>query len=409
MAKDYDSIQNRVLSDILKNYPKEFHEILLKKMPGFSVKDDDETALVLGNILGKSESADKFLEIFDEHKDKGIVHIFFYRLDDKEYLERLRDERNLKKILPETARNLINKKILIWDSPAPTLVNIRHSFQNGHGELAFKWVESRMWDERESKGTIDSPPYYDRRKERSVNYFIIDLNEGIAQMRIQLIKPNALQSLKGEYDIFLEEIEKLLDFKKFRRIALESVAKSFLFDETITQKTWELWLPEGGCFTAKDKPAKYIKFGFKLKLITFFVRKLNFDYKPKKRIWGPPVVRLKLDGEKDILTINNYCDQEQMTEIINKVLIIKENKIGDKIISNSVKNELLINSIRIAISFDYHFRLFKNKKVTAGHLIDSEWLQRDGVLNAMNLLGDNFPDNFDKKGSGKNLTLTRIS
>lgn len=409
MFNNDDSIQTRCLSDILSSYPGELHAILLNEIPDLvSEEDADSTDQILKRVWGNQKLAEKYLDILDNYENKGRTHIFFYHLQDKEYLGRLRDEKKLKEILPVEERGLVNEKVFLWDSPGPKLVNIRHHFHNDRGELAFKWVESRLWDERVAGGTTASPPRYVRRKERAVNYFIVDLNEGIAQLRIQLIKPNALQPLKSAYEIYLEEIEKLIDFKKFKRIDLESVVKKFLSDREIEPKSWEIWLPGGGCFTAKGKPALYLKLGLgmsKLRLIDFFGRIICCEYRSKNHSWGPANVKLKLDGEKDIFTIYSPCEQQQMTLIIDKVISIKKNKIGDRNLNKFQKNNPRMG--RIALSFDYHFRRFKREEVTTGHLMANEWLQKNKVVDAIKLLCGDFPKNYDNKGSGKNFTLLK--
>lgn len=416
MSNEDDSIQTLCLKDILENYPEALISHVLEKMHGHgnAFKEDTFfTQLALKKIWKDPNLAEKFMDIFDEYASCGRVHIFFYRLDEKkEYLQLLKDEEKLREILPGKARELINKKIFVWDSKRPQLAEIRHQSHNG-GELLFKWIESRVWHERVSGASALSPPKYVRREERSVNYFIVNLKEGTAQLRIQLIKPNALKSLKLEYEIYQREIENLIDFKKFRRIALESVVRKLLLSMEIKNlKSWELWLPGGGWIRGKGKLKRYkiIGLGMKILRVKLFGRKLFCEWEIKNRDWGELYVETKVNGEKDILTIITPCEPTQMKYILEKIMGIGKNKVADKTLKKFVKkmeNNPWLG--RIALSFDYHFFQLKKEEVTAGHLIDSEWFQTDRVVFAIKSLCDNFPKVYDCKGGGKKLALFKVS
>jgi len=412
MSNENSSIQTECLNYILKNYPAAFFLTLLNKMsiPISSKKDIDSPDLALKKSWRKLGLAEKAMDFFDDYACNGRVHIFFYNLCENKYFPQLRYVENLRRILPEEYRSLINRKIFVWDSKNPKLVEIRHRFNKGSGDLIFKWVETRFWDERVSGSTAQSPPQYVRRKERSVNYFIIDLGKGTAQIRIQLIKPNALKSLKMEHEIYQKEIKKLVDFNIFRRIELESVVRKMLMDKKINPKSWEIWLPSGGCFIAKGRLKLYVKVGFNINItrfLDFFSRKLLFEWCLENEGWGPLYVKLKVDGEKDVLTIYSPCDQKQIISILNRAMSIRKNKVKNKDLKKFVKNKPCLE--RIVLSFDYHLNRLKRKKVIAGHLIDGEWLQENKVVTAIESLCENFPKNYYYKGIGKNLTLIRIS
>jgi hypothetical protein len=420
-----DYARQQYLKDILDNNLKPLRLRILENLPGVDPeKNTDSVKKFLKRKLDEPESAEEFMGMYDDYASNGRVHIFFYRVIDKDYLKYL--EENYVDSPQKKDSELVGRNILLWGSAKPVLVAIENRNRNGCNELWFKWVESRLWDERVKGVTPDSPPHFERRLERSVNYFIVDLDNGIAQLRIQHIKPNALKPLKEEYEIYLGEVEKLLDFKYFRRIAMESVVKNFLLEKAIEPSSWEMQLPNSGKFTAKGKPTRYTGFLRRIPLLKmlrsniinrldFFGRKLFCECQLKKRDWGPLDVKIKVDGEKDILTVLSLSDHVQMETIIERIMDVKKNKLIDKIMKrffskiadNKSKPEQFLLE-RIVLSFDYHFTRLEETEIKAGHLEDSEWLQHDRVHKAMDLLCQLFPKNFSSAGRGKKRILVKI-
>lgn len=404
------SIQTECLKEILENCPDDLISHVLTRMRGQTFEEGDTyfTQHALTKIWKESVLAEEFMDIYDEHAGCGRVHIFFYQLNDQQYIP-LRNENKVREILSDETGNLINKKLFVWDSNQPKLAEIRHHFSGGYGELLFKWVESRQWDERVSGGTAASPPEYVRRTERSVNYFIINLRDGTAQLRIQLIKQNALKSLKKEYEIYQREIEKFIDFNKFKRIPLESVVRKLLTSlEIKNPKAWELWLPGGGWIRGKGKLRRYkiIGLGMRLLRVKLFGRKIQCEWEIKNREWGDSIVETKVNGEKDALTIMTPCDTKQMAHILGKVMDIGKNTVKDGILKKFVKKYNLLE--RIALSFDYHLNHLKKEEITAGHLVDSEWFQQDRVIYAIKLLCEAFPKAYICTGSGKKMAVSKV-
>jgi hypothetical protein len=374
----------------------------------FEEGDTYFTQHVLNKIWKEPVLAEEFMDIFDGDACYGRVHIFFFRLEEQQYVP-LRDEKKLREILTEDSRKLVNKKLFVWESNQPKLAEIRHHFSGGNGELLFKWVESRLWDQRVSGGTASSPPEYVRRTERSVNYFIIDLKDGTAQLRIKMIKQNALKSLKKEYEIYQREIEKFIDFNKFIRIPLESVVRKLLMSlEIKNPKAWELWLPGGGWIRGKGKLRRYkiIGLGMRLLRVKLFGRKLHCEWDIKNRDWGESMVETKVNGERDVLTIISPCDKKQMTHVLGKVMSISKNTVKDGTLKKFVKKNSRLE--RIALSFDYHLNQLKKEDITAGHLVDSEWFRQDRVVYAVKLLCDAFPKVYTYSGSGKKLAVSKV-
>jgi hypothetical protein len=293
----------------------------------------------------------------------------------------------------------------LWWAAQPVLVSVESRKYNGRSEVWFKWVESRLWNEWKT----DRPtPYFVRRMERSVSYFIIDLENKRAQLRIQLIRPNALKSLKEEYNQFRAEIDKLLGFFHFSRLPMEAVVKKFLSLNRIEPLTWEMKLPHGAYFSAKGKPDLFFSIFSKIPILRqlgigvinkkiFFGRKLSCEYQLAKDDWGSLKVRIKVDGEKDVLTVLIECEHLQMETIIDTILRIDKNRVIDNNLKRFLKNLTSVERFlfeRIVLSFDYHFSRLEYSEIKEKHLEDTEWLPKKIVKNARDRLWQQYPDNF---------------
>jgi hypothetical protein len=428
MLNDTDILKEDCLKDILGDYPESFVASVLNEMPAVEFYQVIDTPfLFLQRHWRKNDFAETFVEFFDERKKhgSGLVHVFFYRLADKKFLQLLRNKEKVLEMIPAQHRQCFNRKSFSWSSWQPELVEIRHDYDGnkGEGTLLFKWVEERAWAKRTEGTTASSPPAYEQRRERAVQFFIVDLKSGEAQLRIQIIKPNSLKSkiLREQYAFYWGEVEKLLRPGEFRRLALESVVKKFLTKKDIEPKSWEIQLPSGGNFTAKGKPALYVTIGkgikvfgfiFKairfnvLRLLDFFGRKLNCECLIDSVEWGVPEVRIDVDGEKDILTIKSPADPFQFAAIIDKAMSVKENKVIDKVLNRFFKSSAVL--ARVVLSFDYHFSRFKNNQVTVKEILKNEWLPKDEVVDAINRLCLAFPKQFGSRGLGESLTLYKI-
>lgn len=371
----------------------------------------------------------KLIDRESELKDLSDLQIIIAELKKrKSKLKDLNDlHANIDKLLQA------QKDIFLWGAAQPVLVSVEKP-QNDRNEVWFKWVKSRFWNELKT----DRPtPYYVRRMERSVNYFIIDLENNKAQLRIQLIRHNPLEPLKSEYNRFRTEIDKLLGFFHFSRIPMEAVVKKFLSRGKITPLTWEMQLPHGAYVSAKGRPETFFDILGKLDVFKylgmslgkgvsmavinrkiFFGRKLSCECQLAGDDPESPAIRIKIDGEKDVLTILTECEPEHFKTIIKVVLSVKKNKLIDKTMKNFLHNGNFPNNLtiaerflfeRIVLSFDYHFDRLEENEIRARHLKDSEWFPKIVIVNnAMDRLCQEYPGEYICKGTRSNRILEKI-
>ncbi|MFC2155534.1 hypothetical protein ACFLRB_03460 [Acidobacteriota bacterium] len=342
-------------------------------------------------------------------------------------IKKLENEKSKTKDLKYLQANIDNLVIeksdkFLWWAAKPELMSVTSRNTNGRREVWFKWVQSRLWNEWITDRKVNPTPFFKRRMKRSVSYFIVDLENKIAQLRIQLIRPNALKSLKDEYKQFRTEIDKLLGFLHFSRIPMEAVVKQFLSRDEIRPMTWEIQLPHGAYISAKGEPKLFFTIFSKIPLLkklgfnvinktVFFGRKLSCECKLAANDPASPEIRIKIDGEKDVLTVLSEYEQKQLHTIIDNILAVSQNKVIDYTLKKFLKKKKYPNSLssaerflfeRIVLSFDYHFTRLEDSEIKERHIEDSEWLTKETVRIAVDRLYQEYPDNFIPEGKSSN-------
>ena len=189
-------------------------------------------------------------------------------------------------------------------------------------------------------------------------------------------------------------------------------------------------LPDGAYISAKGEPELFFNIFTRSKIPLlkklglsvinrkiFFGRKLSCECKLAADDPESPEIRIKIDGEKDILTVLNECEQKQMKTIIDNVLAVDKNKVIDDNLKKFLKNKKYLNNLtaverflfeRIVLSFDYHFTRLADSEIKERHIEDSEWLSKKIVGIAVDRLCQEYPGNFIPKGTRSNRVLEKI-
>ena len=171
----------------------------------YNLPPQDTKALKLNMIETEvtNEKKPPFFEdlsdYIDELKMYGKQHVFLYELkgDHKDYLSELRDPRYIREQLRQfDLEDSLNNGKPIWEAPEPKLAEVRHSFKEGEGLVLFKWVETRgyLYRWKDDRGI----PHFTPKNERSVSFFIVNLENGAAEIRIQTMQPFSDRELRDE-------------------------------------------------------------------------------------------------------------------------------------------------------------------------------------------------------------------
>lgn len=193
------------------------------------------------------------VEYVDELKlwGKQCVSLYTLRYAEKEYLKQLLDPDYIKERLSKfNLEDRYDNNICRWKSDTPFLSEVRHNFdyENKRGKLSFKWIQTRLFE-------AFVGPILVTFDERSVNFFIIDIEDGSAQLRIQSLPPKSLTTIGRELQTYTQEIERLLDFHRFSPISLQPVMRESLFKKPLPIARWSVKTRRGNLIGAKVSPS----------------------------------------------------------------------------------------------------------------------------------------------------------
>jgi len=255
------------------------------------------------------------VEYVDELKPWGkqSVSLYTLRYDEKEYLKKLLDPDYIKECLSKL-EDRYNNNICRWKSDTPFLSEVRHNFdyQNKRGWLSYKWIQTRQF--------LDFVgPVLTTFEERSVNFFIIDLADGSAQLRIQNLPVRSLTTIEAELQTYTKEIEKLLDFHRFSPISLQPVMRESLLKKVLPITYWSVRTQQGNLIGARVNPS-------------FVQRRLTLPFqgiRPREVTvyWGCEQIVKKsgrlyfaLEADDNVIVFNAITDKLRVDYLVSNLL-----------------------------------------------------------------------------------------
>ena len=161
------------------------------------------------------------LEYVDNLKMWGKQRVFLFEINGnrQELINQLSAPDEVRKLV----KDLYDNPVYHWDEPKPFLAHVKHTTDPDTGALlvVFKLIEMRDY-----KLVIDG--IQQDYEERSTNFFIINLRDGYAELRIQRLPINASKKLKEEHELLEAELRGYLDFDRFDPIPLEPIMVEML-------------------------------------------------------------------------------------------------------------------------------------------------------------------------------------
>jgi hypothetical protein len=174
-------------------------------------------------IQGDDSRCLDLLEYVDDLKIWGRQRIFLFEIngEQEEFTAQLSD--------PSFVRGLVgdvyDKPLYRWQADEPFLAQVKHATDpyTGAPMLVFELIEMRTFDL-----LIDgiSKSY----EERSTNFFVVNLEDSFAELRLQQLPTGAHRNLKEERRLFEKEIRKHLGrtFDRFSPIPMEPIMGEML-------------------------------------------------------------------------------------------------------------------------------------------------------------------------------------
>lgn len=277
----------------------------------------------------KPPNFEDLVEYLDELKlwGKQNVSLYTLRYTKKEYLRQLLTPDYIKERLSKfNLEDRYNNNICRWKSDTPFLSEVRHNFdyENKRGKLSFKWIQTRLF-----QGFVG--PTSVTFDERSVNFFIIDLEDGSAQLRIQGLPPKSLTTIGAELQTYTKEIEKLLDFHRFSPISLEPVMREFLFKIPLPITQWSVKTTGGNLIGAKVSPS-FVQRRLTLRLQGIRPRDVHVYWECQQQVGNKNGNRLffALEAKDNVIAFNAITDKLRVDYLVSNLLETAKLHLKDK-------------------------------------------------------------------------------
>lgn len=258
------------------------------------------------------------LEYLDNLKMWGKQRVFLYEIkgDRDELIAKLSDPAEIKNL----TGNLYDNAVYQWAAPKPFLAHVKHtrdSYTNAP-LLFFKFIEMRDYQLVINK-------LQQTFEERSTNFFIVNLRDGFAELRLQRLPIHASRNLRDEHELLEAEIGKYLDIDWFEPIQLEPI-----MGEMLRKRIYKIKR-----FTAKGGKSASTKVPLLTKILPGLFRyptlgQISAYWECDQGILGNPrKLHFTLYGRSDSIAFNGRADPRRVQDILNKMVAI-HNELGEK-------------------------------------------------------------------------------
>ncbi len=365
----------------------------------------DKLADIKAAVLtpGKHPTFRDLSDYIDELKWHGKQHIFLFSLKgvSADYLAKLRDGSYIEKQLH--ADKLFNKNRLIWEETEPVLAGITHAFdtEKVQGKLIFKWIETREFE------VLEKDPAKKKvvviKKERAVNFFMINLNDGTAELRIQILQPNSINPLKSMVDFYKKEINRFIHLDYFTPVAMDPVIRTFLRTEQLPIREFQIIFAEKGKMSGKH----FLPLQLKLNLLfrPFFSKEMKLCWESDQVVGKGSRVFFTLNGESDDILFNSITDQSKVEDILIRLRVLSTELIKMdelKALASSYPQH-----IRILSGIDFLFMGLKKLKIKVTEISEMGWLDQDTIKELFKIITEQFPEKFYLEGTDFDVLVIR--
>ncbi|MGH9363303.1 MAG: hypothetical protein ACRD2T_15435, partial [Thermoanaerobaculia bacterium] len=316
----------------------------------------------------------------DKLLQTGLQHVFLFRFPDDQRNARLallHDPAWVRARLPKPGqRESYAADRFVWDAATPELTSVAH-LQNPQ-RLSLKWVESRRWwekvGERLDPETGEHLEIRAPRRERSVNFFWIDLVSGDSALAIQALQPNADLPLQDEVARYRELLREFFGFDPCDRVLLEPMARRLLLDDADI-KQWTVRLPGGGRRSGTLKPRERFELPSDLRESGFAAVEIAYDWRPAPG--HETAVRVRLDARADYLEFGEPCLPAHHAAILAAARESSEDEIRDPDLRALAASQPELRPVLAKL--DLQLAQLVPESVDSRPLVNDEWLDREMV------------------------------
>lgn len=320
-------------------------ELTVRFLKRHNLTVDKTLALMWSRIeewLNQDPSGSRCRELWkyvDDLRMWGRQRVFLFELEEG-YTKKLSEPAYVKKIVPD----LYEKAAYIWEADDPFVAEVKHEEDSStHAPiLVFKLIENRKFKlvvEGEEK------PF----DERSTNFFIINLQKGYAELRLQELPTGAVRNIGEERDLFTREIGKYLDLSQLKPIDLVPVMDVMLSARKRIYAITSSRLKFTPSHLGTD--ARELVDFLKRLLKRSEPAELTAYWECDQDVLGRRRLHFSLSGASDCVAFGGIADPARVSEIVDKLVDISrkleppdpkpsggvfENGIVDKALKNLV-------------------------------------------------------------------------
>jgi hypothetical protein len=242
------------------------------------------------------------LEYVDDLKLWGRQYVFLFEVED-DYVETL----DRADFIRSLGNGGYEQPIYVWDVPEPRLVHVRREQRL----LIFKLVEMRTFDL-----LVDDTrePF----EERATNFFVVDLDDRHAELRLQELPVGAHRNVKAERDLLLAEIGKHVDLGQFRPVELEPVMTTLIRRPIypITSTRFRATKADGS--TRPPGLLAVVNSLFKSPVPS----EVNARFECDQHVLGRKPLYFRLNGRNDYVEFDGIADPARVKEVLDKLVTI---------------------------------------------------------------------------------------
>jgi len=367
---------------------------------------DDLHDIIRRRIRGKKPPFLKDLVEYTDHlRMWGRQHIFLFYLDQKHHqqLEALRDPEYVRGILKNLKLgNRFNRNLFIWDAPEPTLAEVRHHYDQAEGgELFFKWVETREYIEKiPDKVGLRRPVL---RKERSVNFLIIDLKNGNAQLRIQILQNIAEDNLRRQHELYKEEINNLISFELFSIVPMQPIVRQFLTKPMLQVNNWKMEYIAKRQVNGNGDPSIFSKVVIPFQ--NFLGKWISLSWKCEQMSQGREFLNFYLNGETDEIRFVGVTDKLRVDYILERLRSHTLVHIELKELKELAEKYPQYH--RIFAFMDFLFARLKMREITVKELEERLWFKQEVLQKVVNIVAGEYPKKFCLKDGQEDVLIMK--
>lgn len=259
------------------------------------------------------------VEYIDELKMYGRQHVFLFTLknDQEKYVEQLANPDYVRQRLHEhDLENRYNNHICQWEwkNKLPFLSEVKYIYgEKGQAEqLIYKWVETRFYWKKHDKKFIHED-------ERAVVFFIINLENGSSQLRIQLLQPNAGKDLEEEFNLYRKAIKQILEFDHFKTMPLLPAMKIFLDKRLFPLRYFSFKFPHDGIVKCSGLKAKLFLTVLKFLLNRMSPREIRLYWVCNQFELGLRRLNFILNAKHNAITFTAITDRLKVDDLVSAI------------------------------------------------------------------------------------------